>query len=130
MAGRLQVNLLINPNPKVGLYNKVRKHFMPILWFEQRVTISPIMATGIRIATSFTWIGQTCSAIVLIIGLIMVVWLSLNHFLHRRITGQEPNGDKTAVIKAEEQKNLEDSPLLMQKDEHVNNCEIQNSCKV
>lgn len=86
MAARLQINLLISPNPNIALYTDVPKHFMPILWFEQRVTISPEMAAGIAMSTNVSWIGQVCSVIVLIIGLLMLLWFPFD-WLMKQITG-------------------------------------------
>ncbi len=115
VAARLQLNLLISPNPSLGLYSNVPKHFMPILWFEQKFTMPSEIATGITIANSIAWIGQIASMIVLTIGLTMLLWLPLNYFRHKLFTGNE-NGSKrkVALKELEKPKKLEDSPLLLE----------------
>lgn len=114
VAARMQLNLLITPNPNVGIYSKVPKHFMPILWFETRVTMPPEIATGITIAKSIAWIGQIGSVIVLIIGLTMFLWLILNYFRHKKFIGKEYDGEMQMTRKElEKPKKLEDSLLLL-----------------
>lgn len=116
VAARLQLNLLINTNPNIGIYSKVPKHFMPVLWFEQRVTMPPEIATGITIAKSIAWIGQVGTVILLIIGLTMLLWLPLSYFRHKKFIGKEYDGERQAARKElEKPKKLEDSLLLLEK---------------
>ncbi|XP_037037041.1 protein peste-like [Bradysia coprophila] len=122
VAARLQINLLITPSPTIGMYKNVPKHFMPILWFEQRVTVSPEIVAKIRLATGIPCIGQVGSLTVLAIGVIMVLWLPIHRFLCKRVTGKvHSNGRMTddRVIICEEldkENKLEDRPLLMTKE--------------
>lgn len=116
VAARLQLNLLISPNPNIGIYSKVPKHFLPILWFEQRVTMPPEIATGITIAKSIAWIGQVGFVLVLIIGLAMLLWFPLNYFRHIKFIGKEYDGERQVARKEfEKPKKLEDSLLLLEK---------------
>ncbi|KAG4079636.1 hypothetical protein HA402_010416 [Bradysia odoriphaga] len=124
VAARLQLNLLINPNAEIGIYSKVPKHFMPILWFEQRVTMPPEIAIGITIAKSISWIVQVGFVIVLIIGLTMLLWRPINYFWHNFDAERQ-----VARKELEKPKKREDLPLLLKKEGIVGNAQFESYSK-
>lgn len=85
VAARLQLNLLIRPNPQMALYADVPQVFMPILWFEQRVTLTKDLASEISMALSIPQTGQICAIIVIIIGLIMLLWFPVHRCVRRKV---------------------------------------------
>ncbi len=90
---------------------------MPILWFEQRVTMSPEMVAEIVLGTSLQWIGRLCSVIVSIIGLVMVLWFPLHRLSNRTFISKNRNDETAAVVckELETKQELEHSQLLMGK---------------
>jgi len=119
VAARLQLNLLIRPNPNIPMYNDVNTVFMPILWFEQVVTLPEEMTAEIKMAISIPLTGRICAIVVIFIGLIILLWYPVRRLIRRR-AARVYNADKgsakvitTASEEMEKQTNKpEDSPLL------------------
>ncbi|XP_063701397.1 protein peste-like [Culicoides brevitarsis] len=135
VAARLQLNLLISPNPNVGIYADVPRHFMPILWFEQRVTATPELAEELAVALKVPMIGQICSIIVIVIGLILLLWFPVTKLIRRHI-GQVHVSEKGVVkiitmeeLEKQNKKQVENSPLLEKKDTPLKNVEFTKSSK-
>ncbi|XP_050293736.1 uncharacterized protein LOC126734243 [Anthonomus grandis grandis] len=53
VSARLQVNLLMQSVPGVGVFSKVPRVYMPILWFEQNVLIPEDLIFYLRILSNF-----------------------------------------------------------------------------
>lgn len=74
VAARLQLNLLVRPLPGVTLFKDVPEAFIPILWFEQRVTMLPEMADELKKVFIVPTIGYCVLGAVIFVGLIMIFW--------------------------------------------------------
>lgn len=77
MAARFQLNLLVRPSPEISLFKDVPEVFFPILWFEQKVTISPEMAAELRAVFMVPTVGYICIGLIIVIGLVMILWFPL-----------------------------------------------------
>ncbi|CAB3360083.1 Hypothetical predicted protein [Cloeon dipterum] len=47
VAARFQINILLQPSRHISNYKRVPKVFFPIIWFEQRATMPPEMASSL-----------------------------------------------------------------------------------
>lgn len=134
VAARLQLNLLISPNKPIGLYNDVPRKFMPILWFEQRVTISPELAEEIKTALNVPIIGQICAIVVIIIGLIMLLWCSIDKLLRKKVGNTSNDKTMVKIVTVEELEKQgvapEGSPLLDKKDIRLKNIEFKQLSQI
>uniref|UniRef100_U5EUH2 Putative plasma membrane glycoprotein cd36 n=1 Tax=Corethrella appendiculata TaxID=1370023 RepID=U5EUH2_9DIPT len=72
VAARFQLNVLIQPDTHISLYEDVQKIFLPVLWFEQRVTMTKDVADEISVALSVPIYGQMIGVVILIIGLSLI----------------------------------------------------------
>lgn len=77
VAARLQINMLIRPTPNIALYQNAPRMFFPVLWFEQRVTLTADMAAEIELLLYMPLIGYACCALMVVMGILLVVWLPL-----------------------------------------------------
>lgn len=68
------------------MFANVPTVFMPILWFEQRVTLTEELASDISMALSIPQTGQICAIVVIVIGLIMLLWFPVHRCLRRKAT--------------------------------------------
>lgn len=51
--------------------------FFPLIWFEQKVRISPKLAINIRLLPIMVILGQVLFAIMLIVGMMMICWYTI-----------------------------------------------------
>ncbi|XP_075153553.1 protein peste-like [Haematobia irritans] len=85
VAARFQVNMLVEPLKGVSLYEDVPRTFLPLIWFEQRVRITPELASDLKMIPRVLLGGQIFAAILLAIGIVMLVWFPVQHLcLSRR----------------------------------------------
>lgn len=107
---------------------------MPILWFEQRVTISPELAEEIKTALNVPIIGQICAVVVIIIGLIMLLWCPIDRILKKRVGNTPNNKTMVKIVTVEELEKqgaaIEGSPLLDKKDIRLKNIEFKQSSQI
>lgn len=107
---------------------------MPILWFEQRVTISPELAEEIKTALNVPIIGQICAVVVIIIGLIMLLWCPIDRILRKRVGITPNNKTMVKIVTVEELEKqgaaIEGSPLLDKKDIRLKNIEFKQSSQI
>lgn len=121
------------------MYADVPRHFMPILWFEQRVTTTPELAEELVMALKVPMIGQICSIIVIIIGLIMLLWFPVTKVIRRHLaSSNQVHISEKGVVKIitmeelEKQNKIpENSPLLESKKKEISlkNVEFTKSSK-
>lgn len=52
---------------------------MPIIWFEQKVTITPELASDLQLVFTVPTIGFIVLAVFISIGIIMIVWVPLRN---------------------------------------------------
>ncbi|CAH1403884.1 unnamed protein product [Nezara viridula] len=74
VAARFQVNLLLEPTPDIGLFEDVPTIYFPMIWFEQKVTISEELAAEVRMVLLLPFIGQCFSSFLVIIGIVMILF--------------------------------------------------------
>lgn len=78
VAARLQINVLIQPDPVITLLRGVKKVFFPVFWFEQKVTIGVPKETStfITIVNILPTAGFITSLILIIGGILCIVFVS------------------------------------------------------
>lgn len=59
------------------LYEDVPRIFFPLIWFEQKVHISPKLAGNLRLLSLMDILGRFCFAVLLSCGMIMICWYTL-----------------------------------------------------
>lgn len=101
------------------MYNDIPPVFMPILWFEQRVTLPKELASEIILAISIPRTGYICAVIVIIIGATMLFWLPISNLLSKKRNKLQPSRDISVRIinlsekpGKEKQEKPEDFPLI------------------
>lgn len=114
VAARVQLNMLIRPVPNVGLYKEAPTVFLPMLWFEQKLTIPPKMASEISMVTTILSLGYVFAIFLILLGFACIVSVPVyrcfrkdkyeSHIKNGPINGQ--NGQKLV------EKLPEGSPLM------------------
>lgn len=120
----------LTPFTYYSLFEDVPRIFFPLLWFEQKVRITPELASELKVIPCVLLGGQIFAGILFAIGLIMLGWYPIQHlcsFSRRRhsikIHGSENGIGKMDQVKAcelkplkdnvqEKEKSLDQSPLL------------------
>jgi len=74
IAARFQLNLLIDPIPRIGMYKDVPRKFMPVLWFEQHVKASDSIASTVKWILFIPTAGQLLGVLLTIVGFTLTVW--------------------------------------------------------
>lgn len=121
VAARLQVNILVRPYPNIALYQEAPHMFFPIVWFEQKVRIPSDMIDEIKIASSIPCIGYACTAIIVIIGIILLIWIGYQQLKQQKMSKDVTQKDKSManrnIIEIDRftGKTPEQSPLMKQK---------------
>ena len=72
VAGRFQINILVEPIQKIKMYRNVPTKFLPIVWFEQSFRIDNQMAFMIKLMLWTPFIGQIVGFIIAIISICMI----------------------------------------------------------
>lgn len=67
-----------------SLYSKVPRVFMPVLWFEHRVTVPDATASNIAGAAMAPWAGRLCGYILLGLGLSLMTIMIIREVLARK----------------------------------------------
>ncbi|XP_052755026.1 protein peste-like isoform X2 [Galleria mellonella] len=74
VSGRFQLNLYLEANPHVALYEHVPKMLFPILWVQQRVIIDDaIVAELLMVRSVLDWGGIVCAGAALAFAIIATV---------------------------------------------------------
>lgn len=103
------------------MFKDVPQVFMPILWFEQRVTLTEDLASEISMALSIPKTGQICAIVVIIVGLIMLLWFPVHRCIRRKVVQvhsiENKNNVKLLTVdglekQEKQQQQPEDSPLI------------------
>ncbi|KAL1139978.1 hypothetical protein AAG570_006955 [Ranatra chinensis] len=84
VAARFQINLLLSPSDSISLYKNVPTIFFPMMWFEQRVTISETLSLMLKFALYTPVAGPILSVTLILIGLIILSAYIYMHIMHRR----------------------------------------------
>ncbi|XP_037825530.1 protein peste-like [Lucilia sericata] len=77
VAARFQVNMLVEPIPSLSLYENIPRIFFPLIWFEQKVRITPELAKDLKMIPCALLGGQIFAGIIFAIGLILLGWYPL-----------------------------------------------------
>lgn len=120
VAARFQINMLITPTPNIGLYAEAPEMFFPVLWFEQRVTITDDMAAEVRTLVSVPLTGYICCGILIVVGFVMIFWLPVARCIHTRTKSSVPNANERQTEKGLKP---EGSPLI-EKNGNIKNVEL------
>ncbi|GFG38362.1 hypothetical protein Cfor_05707 [Coptotermes formosanus] len=81
VAARLQINMLLQENSRFTMYNYVPTVFFPMLWFEERATVSPEIAADLRLLLMLPIMGLYCSLGLVLLGIIILALHFLPRFL-------------------------------------------------
>jgi len=99
VAARFQVNMLVEPVEGITLYTDVPRIYFPLIWFEQKVRITPELADQIKMLPMVLLAGQIFSGLCLAIGLVLLCWIPAQQLInscHSRYYGvniqQKSNG--------------------------------------
>ncbi|XP_055375789.1 protein peste-like [Condylostylus longicornis] len=99
VAARFQLNILIEEFPGISLYRGVRKSYLPLLWFEQKVKIPEEVAHELKFIPTVVMIGHIIAGVIFAIGLIMAFWVPINNCI-RRCHGELKCNNKTPKPKS------------------------------
>jgi len=81
VAARFQVNMLVEPIQGISLYSGIPKIFFPLIWFEQKVRITPEMADQLKVLPVVLMSGQIFAGVCLAIGIILLCWAPVQNLL-------------------------------------------------
>ncbi|XP_019846775.2 protein peste [Bactrocera dorsalis] len=132
VAARFQVNMLVEPINGITLYEKVPRVFFPLIWFEQKVRITPELAADLKMLPQILIGGQIFACVCFGIGLILLCWYPIEILCTRQrsvdlktMPTAVENGKKTTIFSSVEElknrpipnvvvnnKTLDSSPLL------------------
>ncbi|XP_046663676.1 protein croquemort-like [Homalodisca vitripennis] len=88
VGARVQLNMLMQPFSHFSMYKKVPKTVFPVLWVDQRVTISERLARELRMALLLPTVGVVTGCSALITGIVLLINLVLR--ARRKPSDQEP----------------------------------------
>lgn len=72
VKARFQVNLMVEPSEDILLYSDVpERYFMPILWFDQRARLTPVLADEVKTMVAIYTITTSLAFCLLIIGTVL-----------------------------------------------------------
>ncbi|XP_077284882.1 protein peste-like [Arctopsyche grandis] len=74
VAARFQLNFLVSPSNYVTLYNDVPHIFLPVLWFEQHVTVNAEIADGVKSLLKVPMMGNAVGLGLFALGIIIILW--------------------------------------------------------
>ncbi|ALC38826.1 santa-maria [Drosophila busckii] len=81
VAARFQVNMLVEPIDGISLYTDIPRIFFPLIWFEQKVRITPELADQLKLLPMVLLGGHIFAGFCLAIGLILLCWLPMKLLL-------------------------------------------------
>lgn len=73
VKARIQLNLMMQPNPKVTLFRDVPKFLFPVFWFDQEVSIPHEYSWKLKVLLSSTTVANLLGSISLVIGFVLLV---------------------------------------------------------
>ncbi|XP_058824764.1 protein peste [Topomyia yanbarensis] len=112
VAARLQLNILVESHPNIALYEDVERVFLPVLWFEQHVTMQPEFSGEIAQALSIPTTARICGIVMLVLGAVMIAWIPVEHFVFHPKRRRDAVKD-AATEKVLLQQNLAKTTILL-----------------
>lgn len=100
VAARLQVNVMVQPSPDIGLFQEAPTIFFPTLWFEQKVRIPDEMINELKIAVSMPMIGFNCAGVIIAIGLILLIWVGYQKLRQPKLSKNAAHKEEAAIKNA------------------------------
>ncbi|XP_059480400.1 protein croquemort-like isoform X2 [Neocloeon triangulifer] len=73
VAARFQINILLQPSQYISMYKRVPRVFFPIIWFEQRATMTPEMASSLLALLALPSNGAIVGMVMAVVGVAAVV---------------------------------------------------------
>lgn len=110
VAARFQLNILVESHPDISLYEDVQRVFLPVLWFEQHVTMKPEFTGEIAQALSIPTTARICGIVMIVLGAIMVAWSPVERCRQRRRGGAVTDASTEKVLL---QQNLAKAAILV-----------------
>ena len=96
--------------------------FLPLIWFEQKVRITPELAANLKIIPIVLQVGQIFAGLCFAAGLVLLCWFPLENLMHKRCTTSDLK-EKSSIKKTPSSYSKEDkkedtlspekSPLMM-----------------
>lgn len=117
VAARFQINILVEPIPKISMYEKVQKKFMPILWFEQHVKMSDEIAGEVKMLLELPGWGQTMGVVFIAIGIVQIIFFPIKNFFTHKccVKHSKVSSFDKKIDLLEPNQTPEISPLLIEK---------------
>lgn len=114
VAARVQLNMLVRPVPNVGLFREAPTLFLPMLWFEQKLTIPEEMANELAIAVAIPSIGYIFAITLIFIGFSCILWIPIDRCLRKEKYDKNPKKEGGCVGGSGKhiEKQPEGSPLI------------------
>ncbi|KAK9507971.1 hypothetical protein O3M35_007726 [Rhynocoris fuscipes] len=74
VAARFQINILLSAVEKISMFKNVPTIYFPMIWFEQRATITNGLAWQVKLALAAPLIGEICSLLCVLAGVIITLY--------------------------------------------------------
>lgn len=109
------MNVLLRPVSDIFGFDHIPETYIPVLWFEQRVTADQKMADQINLALTIPCAGRIMGIVLACVGLLIIIYSPFSNFIKRQycmrgdINENHPENPKKEI-----------TPLLV----------IQNSVKI
>lgn len=90
MAARLQLNFLIRPEPGINTFKNFPEKYIPVMWFEQRVTVGQDIIDNLQKAQMASCYGRFAGVVFACLGLIMILYQPFKDFLTKQCSENIP----------------------------------------
>ncbi|GLH07584.1 Protein croquemort [Gryllus bimaculatus] len=77
VAARFQINILLQTYNSIGFLNDVPKIYFPMVWFQERISITPELANSLKILLLLPTGGVVIATVIAAIGAIMIAVVAL-----------------------------------------------------
>ncbi|KAH8377767.1 hypothetical protein KR093_007059 [Drosophila rubida] len=81
VAARFQVNMLVEPIDGIELYTDVPRIFFPLIWFEQKVRITPELADQLKLLPLVLLAGHIFAGLCVAVGIVLLCWAPVQRLL-------------------------------------------------
>uniref|UniRef100_A0A1A9WDM7 Scavenger receptor class B n=1 Tax=Glossina brevipalpis TaxID=37001 RepID=A0A1A9WDM7_9MUSC len=125
VAARFQVNMLVEPIRGISLYENIPRVFFPMIWFEQKVRITPDLAKNLKTLPYLLLGGQIFAGFLFVIGLILLCWYPIKYVwsahkiqevkVYASENGKTINSKQSELKILESEKKTPDSSPLLEK---------------